>query len=216
MTEYLTAWFKTVLSVLVAIFTRMNVQFWAFRAQAVESIAAVRNSISNRTPDTRPIKIHTTNYQLIPLLPFESGHLPRKRKKNLIEVLLPDMPLALAVDYIAPKPKPIESCLSCQQLWLHQPRILPLASVTQGVKFLLRKICFQMSMNPNQSLSYHLLLGWIWIWLTYLTTSSWLWALSHSSSNAYSDSSLKAFLTKNSFLPLLMLTENSGRAWVHY
>ena len=85
-----------------------------FRAQAVESIAAVSNSIANRTPDTRTIIIHTPNYQLIPLIPFESGHLPRKKK--LIEVFLPDMPLALAVDYLASKPKPIESCLYCQQL----------------------------------------------------------------------------------------------------
>nr|YP_009381874.1 hypothetical protein AEK19_MT1455 [Utricularia reniformis]ART31646.1 hypothetical protein AEK19_MT1455 [Utricularia reniformis] len=30
---------------------------------------------------------------------------------KLIEVLIPDMPLALAVDYLASKPKPIESCL---------------------------------------------------------------------------------------------------------
>lgn len=71
---------------LVAIFTRMNVQLSSepllyFRAQrlAVESIAAVSNSIANRTPDTRTIRIHTPNYQLIPLLPFESGHLPRKK-----------------------------------------------------------------------------------------------------------------------------------------
>ena len=145
---------------------------------AADSIAAVSNSIANRTPDTRTIRIHTPNYQLIPLLPFESGHLPEIDRGSYSRYATSPSCWLSSFQTKAYRKLPANSFYCINRGYYHLHRLLKEFSSYWGrsaIGFKMNLRCRWIPINPFRTILFFII-GFIW--LTSWTTSSWLWAFS--------------------------------------